>query len=451
LLAVAASPFAATGLQRRLDPHRPFVVDVPVLVLGPLAAALVLVATSAVAAARADTSAANRQATPHPSPVVLPGPAGLFGGRVAAGWATSSGRTVARVHVVAVTIGLAATTAATVWSATADHVASTPSTYGRTWDTAISVPDEGTPDPTAVDTARSILAANPAVGSPTGQLTAGMVDFAIGVAGGRTEVLEVDRTVGPWWPSIIAGRAPETDDEITVGRAALERVGKAIGDSVEIADHRYTIVGTHVVPVFANGDFGSTIAIPRAGAAGLDLKLSRPWILVDLAPGVTVDRLQAAVGDHVVALSSPAGTDLPGPIANLARIGGIKGLLVAVCVLLALASFANGLLLGSFARRRDYMTMRALGAGRATVNGSVAWHAVVVAVLASSAGAVLGLLLGRAVWQSTATGLAIAPHLYHSWFVVAVVGVLSFAGAALVALATAWSAVRPPNAALRPE
>ena len=94
-IAYFASPVVSTGVTDLLEVGRPKVVDLAVMGLGPALGLVVIAVFAWSAVSRADTL--SRAPRLRPIPIRLPGPSGLFGGRVAAGWATPAARTTAQI------------------------------------------------------------------------------------------------------------------------------------------------------------------------------------------------------------------------------------------------------------------------------------------------------------------------------------------------------------------
>lgn len=436
LVAFVATPLVSTGVTRRLELHRPYLVDLTVMLPG-VGAGLVIVAVAAWFAARR-TDAQPKTARPHPAPMTLPGPAGLFGGRVASGWGTPTARTVARSHVAGVVLGLAAITGVAVWSSAARHLVSTPSRQGITWDATIG-PNEDEQfsfDPALLDAAADRLTADPSVGNVLARVVAGMYEEP----GGDTEIIRIDRTSGSWWPTVITGRAPAADEEITVGVGVP---GLGVGDTVELGGRTLTVVGKHVVPPVSNGSPGGSVAMSSTTAPDLSLAFPDVELLVDLAPGATLDELGRMVGDGLSVHGSVV--DLPGDVANLGRTAGLTDLLLAACAALGFAAFANGLIVATHARRADHATLRALGARQRTITGSVAWHAGLVALTGAAVGIPVGLVLGRTAWHRTTRGINAVPDLWRWGSVAAVVAAVTVLAAGLIVVAIAAIPGRRPS------
>ena len=437
LVAFVATPLVSTGVARRLEVHRPYLVDLTVMLPG-VGAGIVIVAVAAwLAARRADTQ--PKAAQPHPASMTLPGPAGLFGGRVASGWGTPTARTVARSHVAGVVMGLAAITGVAVWSGAARHLVSTPSRYGVTWDASIGLneDDQFSFDPALVDAAAARLTADQSVGNVLARVVAGMYEGL----GGNIEIIEIDRTSGPWWPTVITGRAPAADEEITVGFGVT---GLGVGDTVELGGRTLTVVGKHVVSPLLNGSPGGSVAMSSTTAPDLSLDFPEVVLLVDLAPGATLDDLGDVAGEGLNVYGFTG--SLPGEIANLGSSGGLIDLLLAACVALGFAAFANGLIVATHARRADHATLRALGAQQRTITGSVAWHGGLVAVTGIAVGIPVGLVLGRTAWHRTTRGINVVPDLWRWGSVAVVVAAVTVLAAGLIVVAIAAIPGRRPSA-----
>jgi hypothetical protein len=196
--------------------------------------------------------------------------------------------------VTGVALGIAAITAVAVWSGAARHVVSTPSAYGITWDATISPTDASqfTFDPSVLDAAAGKLAAAPQVGTTIARVVAGMYEGSPG----EVEIIEIDRARDRWWPTVISGRAPAADDEITIGFGVP---GLDLGDTVQVGGRTLRVVGRHVVAPLSNGSPGSSVAISTGAARDLQLTSPNVLVLVRLARGASVDDLRRLTGDGV--------------------------------------------------------------------------------------------------------------------------------------------------------
>ncbi len=438
LVAYLASPLTGRGLVRQVEPTTGRVGDPVLMALGVCAAAIVTFAIAVGAAWRADTTAPISRAHSRAAPGSLPGPAGMFGARVAAGWASRSDRTVARSHIAGLCVSVAAVVAVVTWSAAARHLVETPARYGATWDAVVSSNDDGSSEfnPSVLDEAQAALDADPRLGRSLGRGITGMV----GISFGRVEVLQIDPATGPWWPDLLSGRIPRDPHEITVGSGLLD-AGQRLGDQLDIGGVRpFTIVGEHVVTVFSNGEFGETVAMLAGTLPPAFMATPQALMWVELGSGKTIQDLENVTRDFFSVRSAVDAQ--PGNVSNLGRIGGLDELLLLVCIVLALATLANGLILATKARRRDHAAMRSLGASRSTVAGSVRWHTGIVTAIGGVVGIPLGLIVGAALWRHTASGVYVDGTLRRPLAVAVVIAIGLAVAGALVAWSTGSAAAR---------
>lgn len=443
LVAYLASPLTGRGLVAQVDPNGSHVTDVLVMASGAVAGFIVLAGVAVTAAWRAGARPGHESARTR-SNLMPPGSAGLFGGRVAAGWVGRSDRAAARAHVALSALSVASVTATLVWSGAAGHVVATPARYGATWDAAVLTDDDGPEDLDLVsmlDDAQARLAAQPGVGSMLGRGVAGMVE----TEGERIEVLQIDQAAGSWWPPLLAGRVPGSRNEITVGSRALD-TGVGLGDQVVIDGEPFTVVGEHVASTWSNGDFGATVAMTGNALPQSDLEVPTAVMWVGLGQDASLEQLAATVGDAVAVRG--AAEVRPSQVTNLDGIGRLDELLLLVCVLLAFATLANGIAIATKARQRDHATMRALGAAPSAVAGSVLWHTTIVTAIGGAVGVPLGAIAGATAWRHTAQTALVGGALHRPAAAVFVVLVMLFAMGLLVAAATGAGAVRRSRARL---
>jgi putative ABC transport system permease protein len=266
------------------------------------------------------------------------------------------------------------------------------------------------------------------------------------------------------------GRGPERPDEIAVD-ATLARIAKIkIGDAVSVLTQRpgrsFTVVG---IFGYTGGrdSLGGAHEIAFHESVAPELMLGRPggYSAVDVraAPGVTPaalrDRVRAALGDGV---KVRLGSDLRAAQSASAQdeVGVMSQILLFVA---GIALFVGAfLILNTFSilvaqRTRELALLRALGAARRQVIGSVLLEATLVGVTASALGVVLGagagVLLPRIAGSTGVADLGLGGGLGGATVPVAplaasfVVGLLVTIGAALM---PALRASRiPPIAALR--
>ncbi len=211
-------------------------------------------------------------------------------------------------------------------------------------------------------------------------------------------------TVGP--ARILEGRQPQRAAEVAMDAGTAKRYGFAVGDDVRVlltgAAEPYRIVG--ILSLGNREDLGfATVAAfdPKTAAKGFDAEGLADFIFVKAEPGVPLPELRrdirSAVGQSlVVSESGQFAAELQRQIDDFLSL--INDLLLG---------FAGiGLLVGGFIifntftilvaqRTRELGLMRAMGASRGQIVGSVLVEAIVMGVVASVIGFALGVGLGR--------------------------------------------------------
>ena len=200
---------------------------------------------------------------------------------------------------------------------------------------------------------------------------------------------------------VAGGRAPEADDQFALNVAAANDGGLHVGDSVrvitQLGERRYTLVGT-----FTFGDADSA-----AGALSAEFTLAETQrlagtpgklqtILIDGEEGLSqeeaVERVKPALPQGVEVITGEAAAE---QTANSVQEGFafFRYVLVTFAVIaLVVGTFiiSNTFSILVAQRTRELALLRAVGASRGQVLGSVLLEALIVGAVA----AVLGLLAG---------------------------------------------------------
>jgi putative ABC transport system permease protein len=209
-------------------------------------------------------------------------------------------------------------------------------------------------------------------------------------------------TLNPF--DLVTGRPPRADDEVVVDKASADKARLAVGDTatvlVQTGPQRVRVVGTARFGAADGPAGGSVVLFTRAAAERL---VGQPGkvdgIGVTAAEGVAQQELR----DRIAKVTPPSVEVVTGKVIEQENRRAVKDLMsVAHRFLLTFALIA--LLVGAFIiyntfsilvaqRTRDLALLRAVGASRRQVLGSVLLEAVVVGLVA----AVLGLVAGIGV------------------------------------------------------
>jgi putative ABC transport system permease protein len=263
--------------------------------------------------------------------------------------------------------------------------------------------------------------------------------------------------------NLVAGRAPQADDEVVVNQAAADAGGFVVGDTatvlVQAGPQRLRVVGIVKFGVADSIASGNGVLFTQAAAQRL---MAEPGKFDDIGvvaeQGVSQqelrDRLAAALpgADVVTGLAIVAESDRDiGKVAKTIN----QALLAFALIALFVGSFIiyNTFSILVAQRGREMALLRAIGASRRQVLGSVLLEAVVVGLIAALAGVVAGIGVAaglRAVMKALGVleipegGSVLAPR---TVLVSLLTGVLVSAAAAFFPARKAAKA--PPIAALR--
>ncbi len=430
VVAVVASPLMPVGLAGRVEPDPGVDVDGLVLGLGFLAILLAVAARASVsawvAAGRLHVTTSERR-TPGllgrltragaPPPVVA-------GVRMAL--EPGGGRTAIPVRpaIAGAVAGVAGLVAALTFSAALGWVVTEPVAYGWTWDTAVVGPKgrrELVSDAAALAEDRDAAA------------VAALGVLPVRFDGEPIQSYELETVKGSGFLVVLEGRAPRGKAEALVGSGTLERLGRAVGDTVTAEGlegsepRRFTIVGRGVFPEFVHpavpdsdtGAYDEFALFTRAGAAAVTAEPSREYFSVMLVRWRDGTNQETAVARLAGQGDKPITPTLPPNLQNLARVDVVPLLVGAFLVLLAAAAIAHVIVTSVHARARDFAVLRVLGFVGWQVRATVASQATTLAAVGLMIGIPLGLIAGRTAWGFVAHGLGVDPHVPMPWVAIA--------------------------------
>jgi putative ABC transport system permease protein len=228
--------------------------------------------------------------------------------------------------------------------------------------------------------------------------------FDVKVGGSVTSASAVDptRVVGAVELDLRAGAITGLADH---GVAVQADVAKAnhlhVGDSVtmffpETGDQRFTVVALYGTKEPLGDYMISTQSFDANMATHVD-----DDIVVSAAPGVPQSQARAAVErvlDEYPTAELLTRDEFKGSMASqIDNILNLDYVLLAMALLIALFGIANTLALSVFERTREFGLLRAVGMSRAQVRSTVRWESVLIALLGTALGTVIGVGFGWAL------------------------------------------------------
>jgi putative ABC transport system permease protein len=199
-----------------------------------------------------------------------------------------------------------------------------------------------------------------------------------------------------------AGQAPSGPDEVAIDKATADRVGIAVGDQLQVS----TQAGVREVTVSGTVGFGDADSFAGAALTAFDLETAQAVLAI---PGTYSDIAVAAqAGVDDAELASRIDAQLPEGVEavtgqqssdDAAREikEGLGFFTTALLVFAGISLFVGAFLIfNTFSmlvaqRARELALLRALGASRRQVTGSVLVEALVIGVVASLIGFGLGI------------------------------------------------------------
>ena len=222
-------------------------------------------------------------------------------------------------------------------------------------------------------------------------------------------------TIGP---EIVSGRAPNGPDEIALGTATLDELGKTIGDTVHgdgpDGSHDYRIVGRAVFPKLdspqplANGAAFTGAGLAYAPQCRPTRNNGSPYLVVRVAPGANARRGRTSSRRRSPDVERPFGPSVPVEVDRLRQVNWLPATLAALLAVLALLAVGHALVTSVRRRRRELAVLKTLGFNRRQIRATVAWQATTLATVGLIIGIPAGLIVGNLVWRLVANGLGVS-------------------------------------------
>lgn len=458
VIAIVGSLLMPIGPLRELEPKTGVDIDLTVLGLG---LAIVFTAMLALHLFAARRPAASKAAATHVvgdglarggAPVAL-----VTGVRFALDRGRGDHAIPLRSTVMGVTLAIAALVTTVVYGTGLTHFTSTPRLYGWVWDYQVE-PGDGS-DTRVMD---AVIHSRSVLTSAVGYYAQPEID------GRNVPAIAVDVRPGVPLANIVSGRSAENDREIVVGGDTLRALGKRVGDQVNVTialeKIPFTIVGKAVFarfspyPASSPTGLGVGAAMTVGGlrrfgplgdpnAKGAPPNAGTYFMLVRSRAGTSAQTLTHEVLHDDPTMGMVLAAQRPNDLVSYRQLQRTPLVLVALLVLLAIATTAHLLSAAVRSRRRDLSLFRALGFTGAQLRRSILVQASTLVGLALLVALPAGVIAGRLLWTTTSNWLGIPVEQVMPWLALAGVAVGALLIANLLALipAVGASRVRPAD------
>jgi hypothetical protein len=207
------------------------------------------------------------------------------------------------------------------------------------------------------------------------------------------------------------GREPRGPTEIMLAPQESDALHASVGDEIEIAGSRFTVVGIGLTPAAIHTEYDQGAWLTRQAFDRL-LPPER-WkfhlVYVGFADGTDVDAAIKRINDSMdIGLEA---TTPPTDLQNLQRVRTVPLALGAFLVVLAVGAVGYALVAAVTRRRHDIAILRSIGMTRVQSRLCVVAQATTVAAVGILIGIPLGIAAGRLLWRWVADSF---PFLYHA-------------------------------------
>ncbi len=453
-VAVLLSPQFPIALTRRYDLGLGFHADWLVLVPGALALGVGLLGAAWIAAAVTLRRRANRRAAlPVAARVAVAAnlaPALLIGSRLAVEPGRGHRAVPVRSALVGAIAGVLGVVACLTFRAGIADAVADPARSGIVWDHFVAAEGEVPP---AIQAA---IRKDPEVDAVLNARWA----RAVQINDVPTPTFGIRTVSGDIAPVVLAGRAPDGDDEIAMAPTTMDKLGVGIGDEVRVGSvpgRTMRVVGRALLPSTSHTDYDLSAWIPldQLSSVVADAQQSsfEDYLLVRFGADADVP----AVRQRLTAISEAEGyfegpAELPTAIQSLGQLRALPFALAAFFGLLAIATVAHALVTTVRRRRYDLAILRSIGFTRRNVRLAIAWQSTLLALAGLIVGVPAGIAVGRVSWRQLAHTFPVAYVAPIALVAILLVVPIAVLIANLVAAGPAHAATRSrPAAVLRTE
>ena len=394
-VAFAVSPLTPVGFARELEPDPGFALDVQAVVVGATAVLLALTLVGALASTRREEAPPPRAGSPADTLARWGLPLTTISGvRLALARGRHASTVPTAATLISATAAVAVVAVALTFTASLEHLFSTPRLYGQNWDyrTHYDAPPlaQIRADPSISDAARG--------------------DEAPNLVKGRSVVVyAMEDEKGTIGPVIKEGRLPVGTNELALSANTLDALHLGIGDSVEVRGERalrMRVVGRAVMPESVCNCPRPRGAMTFAALEYLSPRASPTIFEARIAPDADREA-------RLTLLEQAYVHPRPGPPKTVSDFEGIRNLPVIASALLAViaaAALAHTLVTSIRRRRRHLAVLKTIGFDRRQLLATVGWQAITFAAIGLMVGLPLGVAAGRWAWYLFAKQIDVVPE-----------------------------------------
>ncbi len=215
--------------------------------------------------------------------------------------------------------------------------------------------------------------------------------------------------------NVVEGRPIEGNREIMIGRMISDSLKKKVGETLELGNSRFKLVGIYESSVGWE-EMGGVMTLRDAqNFTGKPRKVSMYAVKLKdpTTAQSTVNKINAALPDVHAALSGEFTDEMPDMQNSTAMVDGIS----FVAIFLGGLGLMNTMLMAVLERTREIGVLRSMGWRRRSVLGMIVKESVLLGVLGGLAGIVIGISLALSLRLEPSMGAIMTPAFQIPMFV----------------------------------
>lgn len=215
--------------------------------------------------------------------------------------------------------------------------------------------------------------------------------------------------------NVVEGRPIQSNREIMIGRMTSDSLKKSVGETLQLGNYRYKVVGIYESSSSWE-DMGGVVTL-RDGQnfAGKPRKVTMYSIKVKdpkTAPDV-VNKINSQLPDVHASLASDFTNEMPDMQNSAAMVNGIS----FVAIFLGGLGLMNTMLMAVLERTREIGVLRSMGWRRRSVLGMIVKESLLLGLLGGITGILMGIGLTRLVMLEPSMGELLVPDYKVSMFI----------------------------------
>jgi ABC-type antimicrobial peptide transport system permease subunit len=200
--------------------------------------------------------------------------------------------------------------------------------------------------------------------------------------------------------SLAEGRSIQRPNEVLLGRAAADALKKGLGDTIQVFNGAYRVVG-----IFETGvgyeEAGGVFALREAQAI-----LQRPrqvsYLLVDVRDPQHVEYVRQVIEQRFPDVKASTSSEFAQNTDDIQTLESMTGAIALMALVVGGIVILNTMIMTIYERTREIGTLRALGWRKRRILSAVVREAVLLSALAGVVGIILGIGLVKLAGASPA-------------------------------------------------